>query len=141
VSRVLGIDVGTVRVGIALSDPLGITAQPFEVIDRKKSNPHERIATLVREHEVDRIVVGYPLQLDGQPGLAARAVDEFIAALTTKLDPQMPIERWDERLSTAEAERSMIAGGARRARRRQSIDKVAAAIILQSYLDARRHGV
>jgi putative Holliday junction resolvase len=137
VTRVLGIDVGTVRIGVALSDPLGITGQPLEVVERRKVEPHARIAALCAEHEVTRIVVGYPLQLDGRVGLAATSVDRFIAELEKVVS--VPIERWDERLTTAAAERSMIEGGARRARRRESIDKVAAAILLQSYLDAKRH--
>lgn len=136
--RILGIDVGTVRVGVALSDPLGMTAQPLEVIERRKHDPFTRIARLVVEYEVQTIVVGYPLQLDGEMGLAAKAVDAFIAELATKT--AAPIERWDERFTTAIAERAMIEGGARRDRRKQSIDKVAAALMLQSYLDARPHG-
>ncbi len=135
-TRILGIDVGTVRIGVALSDPLGLTAQPHEVILRKKVDPFARIAALVAEHEVERVVVGYPLQLDGEVGPAARSVDAFIAELEKGV--HVPVERWDERLTTAAAERSMIEGGARRERRRESIDKVAAALLLQSYLDARR---
>ncbi len=136
-TRLLGIDVGTVRIGVALSDPLGLTAQPLEVILRKKTEPVARVSAFVAEHEVERIVVGYPLQLDGQPGLAARSVDAFIADLEKAVS--VPVERWDERLTTAAAERSMIEGGARRERRRESIDKIAAALLLQSYLDAKRH--
>ncbi len=136
-TRILGLDIGTVRIGVALSDPLGLTAQPLEVILRKKTDPVARVAALVTEHEVERIVVGYPLQLDGQPGLAVRAVDAFIAELEKAVSA--PVERWDERLTTAAAERSMIEGGARRERRRESIDKIAAALLLQSYLDAKRH--
>lgn len=133
--RILGLDVGTVRVGVALSDPLGITAQPLEVIHRKKTNVFRRIAELVAEHEVERLVVGQPLTLSGEEGQAAAAVGSFVQTLQKQID--VPIETWDERLSTAQAERSMIAGGARREKRKGSIDKVAAAIILQSYLDAR----
>ena len=134
--RVLGVDVGQVRVGLALSDPLGITAQPLEVIERRRVDPFARIAALVAEREVELVVVGRPLRLDGTTGPAVEAVDAFIAELGRHLE--VPIETWDERLSTAEAQRLMIGGGARRAERRQSIDKVAAAIILQSYLSA--HG-
>jgi putative holliday junction resolvase len=134
--RVLGVDVGTVRVGVALSDPLGITAQPFEVIDRRKIDPHQRLLALINEYEVTQLVVGYPLQLSGEASFAAASVDEFIAKLAQ--GTPVPIERWDERLSTAGAQRLMIDAGVRRERRRQSIDKVAAAIILQSYLDAKR---
>ena len=135
--RILGVDVGSVRVGVALSDPLGITAQPLEVIDRRRQDLFDRLTALVHEHEVQRVVVGLPLQLDGQTGQAARAVHEFVAELTKRVDA--PIDLWDERLSTAEAERAMISGGARRAERKKKIDSVAAALILQAYLDARNN--
>lgn len=132
--RILGLDVGTVRIGVALSDPLGIAAQPFEVIDRRKANALTRIAEIVSENGVERIIVGRPLRLSGEAGLAAQAVDLFVLELAAKV--KVPIDLWDERLSTAQAERAMIEGGARRETRRQNIDKVAAALILQSYLDA-----
>jgi putative Holliday junction resolvase len=135
VIRILGLDVGSVRVGVALSDPLGVTAQPLEVILRRERDPWQRVAELVIEHDVERIVVGRPLRLEGDEGPAVAAVDEFISRLESVVT--IPIETWDERLTTAQAERAMIAGGVRRAKRRQSIDRVAAALILQSYLDAR----
>jgi putative Holliday junction resolvase len=138
VARTLGIDIGTVRVGVALSDPLRITAQPLVVINRKRGDIYSQLVAVVDDNEVDRIVVGYPLQLDGRVGLAAQAADEFIANLEQRVS--VPIDRWDERLSTKAAERSMIEAGARRERRRENIDKVAAALILQSYLDAKSHG-
>jgi len=137
VIRILGIDVGSVRVGVALSDPLGFTAQPLEVIDRRKADVFARLQAMVAEYEVTQIVVGYPLQLNGEAGQAVAAINEFIGTLEKKIT--IPIARWDERLSTAAAERSMIEAGARRERRRQNIDKVAAALILQSYLDAQHH--
>jgi putative Holliday junction resolvase len=134
VKRLLGLDIGSVRIGVALSDPLRITAQPLEVIDRRRQEPLQRIADLVQTHEVERIVVGKPLTLSGESGLAVQAVDAFVSELAPRVE--VPIESWDERLSTAQAERAMIEGGARRARRKEAIDKVAAALILQSYLDA-----
>ena len=136
--RILGLDIGSVRIGVALSDPLGMTAQPLEVIDRKRTDPHRRIADLVAEHEVTRVVVGRPLRLDGREGPAVAAVDKFVEALAQHVS--IPIETWDERLTTAQAERAMIAGGARRDKRKGSIDKIAAALILQSYLDANSGG-
>lgn len=136
-ARTLGVDVGTVRVGIALSDPLGYTAQPLEVIERKKTDPFSRIAAIVADREVTLIVVGYPLTLAGEVGPAAQSVDAFIAELATKVT--VPIERWDERLTTAAAQRSMIEGGARRSERKAGIDKIAAALLLQSYMDAKTH--
>lgn len=135
--RILGLDVGSARIGVALSDPLGMTAQPLEVIVRKKANPVTRIAELIVEYSVTRIVVGQPLTLEGQEGLATAAVASFINSLKPSID--VPIELWDERMTTAAAERVMIAGGARRAKRKGAIDKIAASLILQSYLDAGAH--
>ncbi|MEO1172964.1 MAG: Holliday junction resolvase RuvX [Myxococcota bacterium] len=132
--RVLGLDVGTVRIGVALSDPLGMTAQPLEVIVRKKTDPARRIQELIAEYEIQKIVVGQPYTLSGEEGQAVAAVASFVDDL--KQHVTIPIELWDERMSTAQAERMMISGGARRDKRKQSIDKIAASLILQSYLDA-----
>jgi putative holliday junction resolvase len=134
VRRILGLDVGSVRIGVALSDPMGIVAQPFEVIDRRATEPLTRIAEIISENGVERVVIGRPLRLSGEAGPAVLAIEAFVAELEGKV--AVPLELWDERLSTAQAERAMIEGGARREKRRQNIDKVAAAIILQSYLDA-----
>lgn len=133
--RLLGVDAGRVRVGVALSDPLGMIAQPLEVIDRKRDDPFKRIATLVAEHEVEGIVVGLPSRLDGSSGEAVQAIERFVEKLRQKVT--VPIELWDERMTTALAERTLIDAGVRREARRERIDKVAAALILQSYLDAR----
>ncbi len=134
--RVLGLDVGSVRIGVALSDPLGLTAQPLTVIDVRKAPPEDRVRALCDEHEVQELVVGLPLRLDGSEGLAVQAVRKFVDKLKTKVS--LPIELWDERLTTAQAERVMIGGGVRRKERRERIDQIAAALILQSYLDAKR---
>jgi putative holliday junction resolvase len=134
--RVLGLDVGTVRIGVALSDPLGLTAQPLETIDARKSPPEERVRALCAEHEVTQLVVGLPLQLDGKEGLAVQSVRRFVDKLAAVVS--LPIELWDERLTTAQAERTMISGGVRRDKRRERIDQIAAALILQSFLDAKR---
>ncbi len=134
-TRLLGLDIGSVRIGVALSDPLGITAAPLEVIDRRRQEPLARIVALIAEHEVSGIVVGQPLRLDGEAGPAVEGVQAFVAELAARVS--VPIALWDERLTTAQAEREMIADGVRRQKRRQSIDRVAAALILQSYLDSR----
>lgn len=134
--RVLALDVGSVRIGVALSDPLGMTAQPLEVIQRRKVDPFARVAQLIMEYEVQRLVVGMPLRLDGTKGPAVESIEKFIAELEGQIS--VPIEPWDERLSTAQAQRVMIDGGVRRKDRKNKIDKVAAALILQSYLDAQR---
>lgn len=132
--RLLALDVGTVRIGVALSDPLGMMAQPLEVIVRKKTDPATRVKELIADYGVQKIIVGQPFTLAGEEGDATRAVASFVADLAKHVD--VPIVLWDERMSTAQAERDMIAGGARRAKRKETIDKIAAALILQSYLDA-----
>lgn len=133
--RILAVDVGTVRVGIAMSDPSGTIAQPFEVIDRRKVDPARRVAALVAEQEVERVVVGRPLTLKGDAGPAVKEVERFVTRLAKIV--AVPIDYWDERMSTAQAQRDMIDAGVRREKRRDNVDKVAAALILQSYLDAR----
>ena len=132
--RVLGLDWGQVRIGVALSDPSGTIAQALEVI------PHRgfrqvlgRVQELIAEHDVDRIVVGLPMRLDGGEGKEAAAVREFVAKLHIAVP--VPVDVADERLSTAEAEKTMIEAGARRSQRRGARDAVAAALILQTYLD------
>ena len=133
-NKVLALDVGTVRVGVAVSDPSRTIAQPLQVLQRRR-RPHPLIAQLVAEHEVGQIVVGRPLTLSGVAGPAVRATEAFVAELGPFI--QIPIVWWDERLTTVAAERAMLEGNVRRQDRRQSIDKVAAALLLQSYLDAQ----
>lgn len=136
-SRVLGVDVGTARVGLALSDPAGITAQPLEVIDGPgPSGFLAAVADRARELEVEEIVVGIPLRMDGRHGPAADAAEEFARSLEEATG--LPVVRWDERLSTKEAERAMRSAGANGRRQRGVVDKVAAALVLSSYLEARR---
>ncbi|MDX1389421.1 MAG: Holliday junction resolvase RuvX [Acidobacteriota bacterium] len=135
--RILGLDLGDVRVGLALSDPLGITAQPAGTLDRKGGPPLvERIRSLVAEHGVTRIVVGRPLLLSGAVGERA-AESEAVARQLRAVLPDVEVELWDERLTTAEAERVMIAADVSRKKRRSKIDTLAAVLILQSYMDAR----
>lgn len=132
--RILGLDVGTQRIGVAISDPTGTFAQPHCVIQRNRENPFARITQLCADYEVTTIVVGLPLTLKGERSHASDNIQGFVDRL--KQDVELPIEFWDERLSTAQAERVMISGGARRDKRKENIDKVAATLILQSYLDA-----
>lgn len=131
----MALDVGSVRVGVALSDPTGTFAQPKETLLRYKQ-PEARIRDLIAEHDVRCLVVGQPWKLSGEAGPAVRAIALFVDGLRPFVTTT-PIVMWDERLSTAHAQRDMISLGARRATRRQHIDKVAAALILQSYLDSR----
>lgn len=133
--RVLGLDVGERRVGVAVSDPLGLWARPLTVITRRsKQEDYRAIARLVREHQVSRVVVGHPLSMDGQAGPQALRVERYAAGLAECLD--IPVVLWDERLSTAEAERLLRESGETSREYRGRIDAVAAAVILQSYLDA-----
>jgi putative Holliday junction resolvase len=135
--RVLGIDVGTRRIGVALSDPTGTIAQSLTVIPRTGwAAVLEEIRRLVETHGVERIVVGLPLRLDATEGDAARDARAFAARLAASLP--VPVVMQDERLSTAEAERVMVAQDARRRQRRQYRDAVAAAVFLQTYLDRRQ---
>lgn len=135
--RMLGLDVGERRIGVAVSDPLGITAQPYQVVEREAGDSDaalDEIVRLVAGLGAVRVVVGLPLDQAGEVGRQARATLAFSAALEERI--QVPVVAWDERYSTAAAERALLSGGVRRAKRRQVRDKVAAAFILQGYLDA-----
>lgn len=134
--RILGLDVGHRRIGVALSDELGWTARALTVIDHDDSDTAiEAIAELVVEHDVHTVVIGLPRRTDGSDGPEVRYVRAFGDALEHTI--RVPIHYWDERFSTAQAERTLIQSGMRRARRRQVIDQVAAGIILQAYLDSK----
>jgi putative Holliday junction resolvase len=135
--RVLALDLGDSRVGVAVSDPLRITAQPLIPIRAADLN---QVRELVREHEVGCVVVGDPLLLSGVAGERSRRAREFADRLRRRL-PGVAVELWDERLSTVQAERVLTAGHVRRDRRKGVIDSLAAVLILQSYLDARARGV
>lgn len=129
--RVLAIDPGTVRVGLAVSDPLRITAQPLEVVSAAEAVG--RIKAVCVDLEVDQIVLGLPITESGAAAEAAsraRALGREVAAATG-----LPVEEVDERYTSRLAEKAMIEGGARRRTRRRSLDKIAAAVILRSYLD------
>ena len=136
--RALALDLGSRRIGVAVSDLTGTVASPLTVIQRSKSRRHdyERIAALVRVEEADVVVVGLPLSLSGAEGPAAKAARTEAKALASVVD--VPIETFDERLSTVTAERSLAEANVRGPARRQVIDKVAAAVFLQAYLDQRR---
>lgn len=127
----MGVDHGTHRVGIALSDRLAITAQPHAVVPAPQAV--EAIARLMAEQDVERIVVGLPLTLSGREGRAAEQARQFAADLEEATG--LPVELWDERLTTSTAEKALLESGMKRRRRRFIVDKVAAAIMLQSYLD------
>jgi len=135
--RILGLDVGHRRVGVAVSDELGLTAQAVAVIaNTGEDDVMEAIAALVEQYDAARIVVGLPKRTDGTLGPEAENIRAFGQRLAGFVG--IPVEYWDERFSTAEAERMLISAGLRRSRRRQVVDQVAAGIILQGYLDSRR---
>ena len=141
VGRILALDLGEKRIGLSLSDPLGVTAQPLPRIDRRgpRKDP-EAVAAVVRSNEVVEVVLGLPLMLSGEEGVQAAGAREFGARLAAILADGVALSYWDERLTTREAERVMIEGGARRNRRKEKIDSLAATIILQNVLDARGSG-
>jgi putative pre-16S rRNA nuclease len=135
-ARVLGIDPGTKRVGIALSDPTGTVARPLSWIPAEpESTLVERLVAMIEEQGAEELVVGLPRRLDGSQGPEAKAARQLAASL--RQATRLPITLVDERLSSAAAERALIAAGERRARRRQLSDQVAAALILQGHLDSR----
>jgi putative Holliday junction resolvase len=136
--RILALDVGSKRIGLALSDPLGLTAQSLGVLARRdKDHDLARLAELARRHQVQEILVGLPRHLDGRPGNLAPEILALAQSLGELL--KVPVTTWDERLSTAEAERLLIQADVSRRRRRQVVDQVAAVIILQGYLDYRHN--
>ncbi len=133
----LGVDVGTVRVGLAGSDETGTLATPLRTVARQPAARLWReMEKVVVDRLPERIVVGLPLRLDGSEG--ASAVDARGIAEQLRKRTGLPVEMWDERFTTAAAERSLIVAGKRRARRRETIDAVAATMLLQSWLDSRQ---
>lgn len=139
--KILALDVGDRRIGAALSDPLGITARGVAVWTRRSLQTDcETIAQWVREHHVEKIIIGHPLNADGTAGPQAEKTERFAQALAEKLNAlgiQIPIELWDEYGSTQTAQSTMLAAGRSRRERRDRLDAVAAAAILQDYLEAK----
>ena len=135
--RMIGIDYGRARVGVAMSDPLGIFASPLETVVSAKII--EYLQKLTTSERVVRFVVGYPVNLDGRPSEAASDVDLFLRQLA-KHFPSIPVSLEDERFTSVLAHRAMIDGGMKKSERRkkESVDKISAAIILQSYLDKKK---
>jgi len=133
--RILALDLGERRIGVAMSDALGWLASPLTVL-RCSSRDAElsAIESLVKEHRIEQVVVGYPRNLDGSVGPQAEGVEKYIEQLRARLST--PVIPWDERLSTAQAERLIHETGRRV--KRERIDAAAAAVILQSYLDGQR---
>jgi len=135
--RVLGVDLGGRRIGVAVSDTTGTLASPLTVIQRSgdRDTDHRALAGIARAEQAQRIVVGLPLSLSGAVGPAARDVIEEVEAMAAVVG--IPVETYDERLTTVEANRSMLALKVPARARRRAIDKVAAAVMLQSWLEVR----
>lgn len=133
--RMMALDIGTKRVGVAMSDEMGWTAQPLEVVPRRpEAGFVRRVKELIDQHQVRRLILGLPVRLDGTVGPEAQAVLQLAERLKTEID--VPIETWDERLTTTEAEDVLLEADVSRKKRKQVIDKIAAALILKSYLEA-----
>ena len=137
--RIMGLDFGSKTVGVAVSDSLLITAQGLEIIRRKDENKLRqtlaRIEELVVEFEVEEIVLGKPMHMNASEGVRVELTNEFKEKLERRTG--LPVYYWDERLSTVEADRTMMEAGVRREHRKEYVDKIAATIILQGYLDRR----
>lgn len=135
--RILGLDVGEKTIGVAVSDLMGWTAQGVTVVRRRSlEEDFAALRELVAEYQVESFVVGLPRRTDGSYGPEAEKIYQFAEQLEREF--ALPVEYWDERFSTAAAERILLEGDVSRAKRRKVIDKVAAAVILQAYLDSKR---
>lgn len=137
--RIMGLDFGSVTVGVAISDELHLTAQGIEVIRRKENNKLRRtlarIEQLVKEYEVTSICLGYPKNMNNTIGERAKQTEEFAKLLEKRI--KLPVILWDERLTTVAAHQAMIEGNMSREKRAKVVDKVAAVVLLQSYLDSQ----
>jgi putative Holliday junction resolvase len=135
--RLMALDIGDRRIGVALSDPGQTLARGLQVIHRRSNKADmEVISSLVKEHEVEGMIVGHPIRLDGTVGEQARKVEAYVAELQEVVE--IPIILWDEGLSTVRAQKAMIEAGRGRRERKRRLDAVAAAAILQDYLDSLR---
>jgi putative Holliday junction resolvase len=136
--RIMGLDVGEKTVGVAVSDETGMLASPLVTIERTDSIKADlrEVVRLMEEHDVSKVVIGIPIMLSGEEAVQAAKVREFGDRLAKRV--RVPVEYWDERLSTVQAHRVLIETGKTREERRQIVDKVAAAIILQGYIEGTR---
>jgi len=136
-ARVLGLDLGQRRIGVALSDSLGLTAQRLTVIDQPAvPRAIDAVCALAAQHDVSAIVVGLPLTLRGERGVQARAAEAFAGRLRCRV--QIPVHLMDERLTTVQGQRALWETGTSRRKQKEIIDQVAAQLILQQFLDAHR---
>lgn len=132
--RVLGLDYGEKRIGVAVCDELGMTAQGLPTLVRKtKKHDLEILSQWIRDYSVQKIIIGYPLRLDGSEGIQCEKVNRFARLLEKTL--LLPVVKWPETLSTKEAEEILISSGVRWKKRKEKVDRLAACLILQNYLD------
>jgi putative Holliday junction resolvase len=136
-SRILALDLGDRRIGVAISDELGMLARPLEVIDRRKSDAIARVCELTKKHGVRSIVVGLPLNMDGTEGRQAKQCREFVAVLEQRMTG-LAIVWWDERLTTRAAHNLTLETRSKKQRRNESLDATSACFILQGYLDSQK---
>lgn len=138
--RIMGLDYGSRTVGVAVCDPLGITAQTVETIVRREENKLRktlaRIEELIRQYEIERIVLGYPKNMNNTIGERGKKSEELKEAIERRTG--IPVILWDERLTTVAAERVLMESGVRREHRKEYVDQIAASMILQGYLDSLR---
>ena len=136
--RILGLDIGEKKIGVAISDELGFTAQGIDVIERKEDGKDiDEICNIISKYKVNKVIVGLPKNMNGTLGPSSEAVEKYAEELKTAMD--IELDFWDERLTTVAAERILIKADVSRKKRKGVIDKVAASIILQSYLDSNVH--
>lgn len=138
--KILGLDVGTKTIGVAISDAFGWTAQGLKTIRRSETNEvddFKQIASLIEEHAVETVVVGYPKNMDGTIGASGERSEQFVEQLSQHVS--IKIDLWDERLTTMAAERVLVDADVSRKKRKKVIDQMAASLILQGYLDRRSH--
>lgn len=137
--RIMGLDYGSKTIGVAVSDPMGLTAQGLEIIRREEENKLRkslrRIEELVEEYQVEEIVLGFPKNMNNTIGERAEKSLQLKETLERRLG--LPVVMWDERLTTVEADRTLIEAGVRRENRKKYVDMIAAVFILQGYLDAK----
>ena len=137
--RIMGLDYGSKTIGVAVSDPMGLTAQGLEIIRREEENKQRkslrRIEELVKEYQVEEIVLGFPKNMNNTIGERAEKSLQLKETLERRLG--LPVIMWDERLTTVEADRTLIEAGVRRENRKKYVDMIAAVFILQGYLDAK----
>ncbi len=132
--RILGLDYGEKRIGLAVSDELGITAQGLPtLIRRTKKHDLEILSRWIQDYSIEKIVIGYPVRLDGSEGIQCEKVNRFASLLEKTF--LLPVMKWPETLSTKEAEEILISSGVRWQKRKEKVDQLAACLILQSYLD------